>query len=179
MDWTAVKASPVKLELAKALAVHTPILGWNRQALDQVSRAAVGDPDGWRPHFPKGARDAIWFISEVSDRSMFAAFLQTPAADMAQVIATRFVQNSDLKPFVRGVMRFDLLHPLQALARMQRTARVMAACLAPSDRPPGRLRLTALNLLYTTVVFVWLGDDSIDQQSTAKFIRAAMAIVRL
>jgi hypothetical protein len=122
--------------------------------------------------FPDGEREAIWFTSRISDASMKTAFDDRAAPGMSEVILTRFAQNSDLKAFVRQAMLFDMAHPLQALARMQRTARVMMACVAGGKTD--WLSLTCLNIVYTVIVFIWLFDRTKDGQRTAGATRWAM-----
>jgi hypothetical protein len=141
--------------------------------LKKASLAVFSAPDGWRAIFPRGSRDAIWHISLLSDASMMSAFANSPAAAMSVVIDKRFDQNADLKPFVRQVMLFDFLHPFQALARMQRTARAMYACLGAGN-VPSWLALTRLNIAYTAIVFVWLCDDTLDDVRTKAVTRPLM-----
>ncbi|MFO1013775.1 MAG: hypothetical protein U1E50_08425 [Caulobacteraceae bacterium] len=125
--------------------------------------------------FPGGVKAAIWFISEASDASMAAAFSTQRAQSMSDVIDLRFAQNRDLKGFVRRVMFFDLLHPVQALQRMQRTARVMFRCLGAAKPTP--MAVTCLNLAYTLVVFRWLLDRSAEDAATARFSRRVMSLI--
>lgn len=151
MRWDVVAADAEKLALAQALVPLSTKRGWNVATL----RSAAANSEAWRHHFPRGAIDAIWFISEVSDASMSVAFEGRPASRVADVISERLEQNGNLKPFVFRVMLFDMLHPFQAVARMQRTAQIMRRCLVPSARKPGT---TLLNWAYTFIVFVWLCD---------------------
>lgn len=155
MRWDVLAADSEKLALARALVPLSAERGWGASTLRSAADAACGDAAAWRRHFPRGARNAIWFISELSDASMAAAFEGRSASRVADVIWERLQQNSDLKPFVFRVMLFDMLHPFQAVARMQRTALAMRRCLAPGARAPGT---TLLNWTYTFVVFVWLCD---------------------
>ena len=123
--WDRIASDPDKVALARALIERVPLWGWGEAVLSAASKAAFDDLTKWRQISPRGARDAIWFISEVSDASMKLPFLSALAPSMSTVIITRLNQNRHLKPFVRKVMRFDVLHPFQALSRMQRTSRVM------------------------------------------------------
>lgn len=164
MRWDSVAAPTEKVLLAQALTETTARTGWARGAFEAASLRALGSPRAWRKWFPRAGRDAIWFISEVSDASMARAFQGISAASMSAVIRERFCQNAGLKPFVRRVMVFDLLHPVQALARMQRTAGVMLGCIGQTD--VGFVRLTALNLAYTAIVFWWLFDGSAGDRHT-------------
>ena len=174
MDWQAEAHPQDQIALAQSLVEVTMRRGWSRGALVEASQTVFGDPDRWRSLFPRGARDAIWFISRISDASMLAAFQVQPAADMANVIEARFAQNHDLKPFVFRVMLFDSLHPIQALARMQRTARVMMACLPAGLKRLDRLSLSRLNIVYTALVFIWLFDDAPMDRQTGKSTRWAV-----
>lgn len=173
MDWHAVENRPDQVALAQALIDVTARRGWNGWALEEASQMVFADPRRWRAVFPQGARDAIWFISRISDASMEAAFDSVSAADMAEVILTRFAQNSDLKIFVRQVMLFDVRHPVQALMRMQRTARSMMACLAGGGKADW-LSLTRLNLVYTVIVSIWLFDRTPGDRRTAEAARWAV-----
>lgn len=155
MRWDVLDADAEKIALARALVPISTRRGWGAATLRAAASAVCNDAEAWRRHFRRGARDAIWFISELSDASMAAAFENSPALRIAYVIWERLEQNSDLKPFVLRVMLFDMLHPFQAVARMQRTARVMRNCLAPSANAPAT---TLLNWTYTFIVFVWLCD---------------------
>jgi hypothetical protein len=178
MRWDVVSAPDEKVALARELVRVTPQLGWKRRALREASLVVSGDAGRWRHCFPKGARDAIWFISEVSDASMASAFDETPAHSMANVIAERLLQNADLKPFVRKVMLFDLGHPIQAVARMQRTAHVMVRCLSPERRRTSWAAcLLALNLAYTAIVFVWLSDDTLGSARTRRLTNGLMRML--
>jgi hypothetical protein len=176
MRWDALAADADRVGLARALVEATAQRGWSKRALRQASQNVAGEPEFWRSVFPSGSRDAIWFISEVSDASMKAAFDTVPAEGMSDVIAERLAQNADLKPFVRHVMFFDLLHPVQALARMQRTARVMIQCVEPERQHVSGAAITALNLGYTFIVFVWLLDSSRTQAMTR---RTTVGVMRL
>jgi hypothetical protein len=172
--WDVVAVDPEKAALAQRLVDVSAQNGWNVRSLREASLSVMNDAEGWRRHFPKGSRDAIWFVSEVSDASMKAAFERVPAGGMTEVITERLAQNSELKRFVRRVMLFDLAHPIQALKRMQRTARVMVECLAPERRVSGCARVSALNVAYTLVVFVWLFDGGVSQSATGVVTRTLM-----
>jgi hypothetical protein len=179
MRWDAIPAPPDKLALTRDLIERVPASGWRRHTLAAASACVLSDPDGWRDFFPKGSRDAIWFVSTLSDASMKLAFATAPAPKMSTVIVERLDQNRDLKPFVRQVMLFDLIHPIPALARMDRTARVMFECLAARPTPPSRAALIALNLVYTAIVFVWLFDHSQGDAFTRSITPKAMRLVGL
>lgn len=174
MRWDGLPAPVEKVMLAQALVQVTSRRLWGEGALREASLRAFSDAGRWRTVFPGRSREAIWFISEVSDASMRVAFEAAPAVRMEMVITERLAQNADLKAFVRRVMLFDFTHPVQALARMQRTAEVMLACV----RAPRR-RVTALNLAYTLVVFVWLFDPSRDSVFTRTCTRVLMRLIRL
>jgi len=118
-------------------------------------------------------------VSEVSDASMRKAFEETSARNMSEVIEERLDQNVSLKSFVDQVMGYDLLHPIQALARMQRTARAMCNCLAPDLRQQSYARLAFLNIVYTVLVFIWLHDRTASDRRTKAATRAAMRWVGL
>lgn len=140
-------------------------MGVGRRTLALAAAEVFGDRADWKRVFDDPTV-ALWFVSDVSDASMRAAFTRVPARGMAEVIDLRLDQNVSLKPFVRRVMAFDMLHPFQALARMQRTAGVMFACLPPGQDGPGFFRLALLNLAYTGVVFIWLADRSAGDRRT-------------
>ncbi|BDU22450.1 hypothetical protein [Dyella sp. GSA-30] len=176
MDWNAFPASNDRRLLSKAFVEWVPEHGVNRKTLALASEAVFGDAIRWREIFPSGATEALWFVSDVSDASMQASFLITPAGCMAEVIDTRLDQNRSMKRFVKRVMQYDLLHPFQALARMQRTARVMYACVSPHKRAsfPG---LVSLNLFYTALVFLWLIDGSPNDKRTKTATARAMRML--
>ncbi len=94
---------------------------------------------------------------------MAQTFVGTKAKDLAQVISIRFQQNTELKKFVRRVMMYDFCHPIQAIARMQRTARIMYACTG-TIRVPNRAQVLGLNLFYTLLVMVWLVDTKMTER---------------
>jgi hypothetical protein len=177
MRWDATPADPEAIALARDLVDRVPTSGWNRRTLAAASAGVLSDPERWRGLFPRGSRDAIWFVSTVSDASMKLAFAAAPAPAMSSVILERLEQNRDLKPFVRQVMRFDIIHPIQALARMDRTARVMFDCVATA--PPSRAALIALNLVYTAIVFVWLFDRGPANAFTRRVTPKAMRLIGL
>ena len=179
MRWDAIAADPEAIALARDLVDRVPTSGWSRRTIAAASASELSDPERWRGLFPRGARDAIWFVSTVSDASMKLAFAATPAPSMSSVILERLEQNRDLKPFVRQVMRFDLAHPIQALARMDRTARVMFDCVANRAGPPSRATLIALNLVYTAIVFVWLFDRGPADAFTRRVTPRAMRLIGL
>jgi hypothetical protein len=136
--WDRIASDPDKAALARALIGRVPLLGWGETALSAASEAAFGDATKWRRIFPGGSRDAIWFISEISDASMTFPFSDSPAPSMSTVIITRLEQNGHLKSFVRKVMLFDIMRPVQAFSRMQRTSRAMFACLGSGIPLAGR-----------------------------------------
>jgi ubiquinone biosynthesis protein COQ9 len=176
MDWNAVADDPDRQKLARTLVDLTPRTGWSQNALNQASAQAFGDTQAWKAIFPGGSRDAIWHISLVSDASMRGAFPR-PASSMSAVIDERLAQNADLKPFVRRVMFFDMLHPFQALARMQRTAAAMFDC-SPSGSHSAAARV-ALNISYTAIVCLWLFDRSDGGARTARFTRTVLRSIGL
>ena len=176
MDWNAFAAPEDRRLLSKAFVEWVPEHGVNRKTLALASEAVFGDPIRWREIFPTGATEALWFVSDVSDASMRAPFLITPAHGMAEVIDMRLDQNRSMKRFVRRVMQYDLLHPFQALARMQRTARIMYACLSANKRV-SFLALVSLNLFYTTLVFLWLIDRSPNDKRTKTATARAMRML--
>lgn len=170
---------PDKKALALALIERVPGAGWREATLSSASEAVLADPTGWRQHFPKGAQDAIWFISEASDASMKLPFASTPSPSMSAVIVTRFDQNSHLKPFVRNVMLFDMLHPLQAVSRMQRTAQTMFECMQDGGTSGTARAIAKLNAVYTALVFVWLLDRTDGNALTKRLTARAMRAVGL
>jgi hypothetical protein len=174
MRWDVTITDPVKLALAQTLTTTTARRGWNTAALREAASVVCGNAEAWRHHFPRGARDVIWFISEVSDASMAVAFENSPAPVMAQVIRERLQQNSDLKRFVFRVMLFDILHPFQAIARMQRTAHRMRGCLAPAAKMPSA---TLLNWTYTLIVFAWLSDRTHENALTMWLNRRLISLI--
>jgi hypothetical protein len=179
MRWDALEAPPEKFALARELVRICSARGWGRAALRAAAEIAFQDPERWRLLFPAGPRDAIWFISEVSDASMKAAFEHALAGSMSEVILERLSQNTALKPFVRRIMLFDLLHPLQALARMQRTSRVMLACLRSHSERAQPEPVTLLNLAYTVIVFAWLFDPEGEGGLTRCLTARLMATLKL
>jgi hypothetical protein len=179
MLWDRVGADPDRRALALALIERVPLSGWRENTLAAASETALSHPNKWRQPFPKGSRDAIWYISEVSDASMKLPFLNSPATRMSTVIITRLDQNRHLKPFVQKVMLFDLLHPMQAFSRMQRTARAMFECLPPGDPRPSLRRIGGLNLIYTAIVFVWLFDRTDGDARTKRITRRSMRLIGL
>ena len=167
-------AHPEKVAIARALVPITARRGWTRASLREAARLVCGDAEAWRRHFPRGARDAVWCISEASDASMAAAFGERRADAVAAVIQERFEQNASLKPFVFRVMLFDFLRPVQAVRRMQRTAHAMRACLRDGARAPDT---TPLNWAYTLVVFFWLFDRSPQDVATFRLNRRLMRVI--
>jgi len=179
MRWDAIPAPPDKIALTRDLVERVPASGWSRRTLADASASVLSDPDRWRGLFPNGSRDAIWFVSTVSDASMKLAFAAARASDMSAVILERLDQNRDLKPFVRQVMLFDFTHPMQALARMDRTTRVMFECVEARAMPPSRAALIALNLVYTGIVFAWLFDRGPTDAFTRSLTPRAMKLIGL
>lgn len=177
MLWEQIETNRDKKALALALIERVPVSGWREHTLSAASEAAFRDANQWRRLFPRGARDAIWYISEVSDASMKLPFLASPAPSMCAVICKRLDQNSHLKPFVRKVMIFDVIHPVLAFFRMQRTSRAMFECLARAAPEPTRRAVATLNLTYTAIVFVWLFDRTHSNALTKWIIKRSMRIV--
>jgi hypothetical protein len=178
MDWDVLPTDPDRLRLAKCFVETVPACGVNRVALSQASSDTFGDATRWAEFFPAGSTEMIWFVSDVSDASMRAAYAVEPAQRIADVVAVRFAQNAELKPFVRRVMQYDVLHPFQALARMQRTARVMYACKAHAERL-GFIRAALLNVFYTVLVFFWLYDQSPGNVRTKATTDVLMRLLRV
>lgn len=179
MRWDILEAPPEKIALARELVRICSERGWGRAALRAGAEVSLRDPERWRALFPAGPQDAIWFISEISDASMKAAFELAPAGSMSEVILERLSQNTALKPFVRRVMLFDLLHPVQALARMQRTSRLMLACLRPHPGHAEAARAALLNLAYTAIAFAWLFDREGEGGLTRDLTTRLMATLKL
>jgi ubiquinone biosynthesis protein COQ9 len=175
--WNSIASNPDKVALARALIERVPLWGWGEAVLSTASEAVFDDLEKWRRIFPRGSRDAIWFISEVSDASMKLPFLDAPAPSMSTVIITRLDQNRHLKPFVRKVMLFDVLHPFQALSRMQRTSRVMFACTDRTHRAASYCSVAGLNVLYTAVVLIWLFDGTDADDLTKRLARLLVRLV--
>lgn len=174
MRWDVVTAVREKLALAEAIVPISARQGWSVSTLRSASAVVCNDQEAWRRHFPRGAADVIWFISEVSDASMATAFEGRLASRIADVIWERLQQNTELKPFVFRVMLFDMLRPFQAVARMQRTAQVMRRCLAPGAKTPNT---TPLNWTYTFIVFVWLCDRTRGDALTMRLNRWLMRVI--
>jgi hypothetical protein len=177
MFWEREESDPDKKALALALIERVPLSGWRGATLSAASEAAFSDAMKWRQIFPRGSLDAIWYISKVSDASMRFPFLSSPAPNMSTVIITRLDQNGHLKPFVRRVMLFDVLHPVQAFSRMQRTSRMMFACLAHGNRNPSLRSIVGLNIIYTAIVFFWLLDRSDGNRLTKRITRQSMRLI--
>ena len=176
--WESLAAAPDRIRVAQTLVTLSAQRGWSEAVMAEAAQAALGHQERWLEHFPHGPADAIWFISEVSDASMAERFATAGAASIGAVIDERLRQNRHLKHFVWKVMLFDLLHPVQALRRMDRTARVMVRCLA---RPPkaGGARVHLLNGIYTLLVFVWLLDRSPGDTITRRLTRLLTRPLRL
>ena len=177
MNWSALELSPQQVAFGRAFVAAVPGEGVSRAAAQSAAREAQLDEPSCRALY-RNLTGVLWFVSDVSDASMAAAFRSVAADDMATVIRTRFEQNATLKPFVRRVMLYDVAHPMQAVARMQRTARAMYGCL-PSRAVPGRFRLGVLNVAYTLIVFVWLFDRSNGNQHTHRLTLKAMQWIGL
>jgi hypothetical protein len=174
--WDRIASDPDKAALARALIERVPLWGWGEATLSATPEAAFEDATKWRRIFPRGSRDAIWFISEVSDASMMLPFIDSPAPSMSTVIITRLEQNGHLKPFVRKVMLFDIIHPIQAFSRMQRTSRAMFACLASAPLPSARA-ITGLNVIYTGIVLLWLFDRTEGDACTKRIARRLIRLI--
>jgi hypothetical protein len=177
MFWESTEADADKKALGQALVARVPRSGWRSATLSAASEATFSDAAKWQQIFPRGSRDAIWYISEVSDASMRFPFLSSPAPNMSTVIITRLSQNEHLKPFVRRVMLFDVFHPVQAFSRMQRTSHMMFACLRPGTRNPSLRLITGLNIIYTAIVFFWLLDPSNGNECTKRMTRQSMRLI--
>jgi len=178
MDWSVVDGASDRVRLAQAFVRIVPSAGVNRQTMRLAAKEALGSADGWKKVFD-GPTEVLWFVSEVSDASMCAAFVGTPAREMTEVVNVRLDQNGSLKPFVNQVMLYDVLHPIQALARMHRTARAMYDCLGQGSPSAGQPRLTLLNLAYTGLVFRWLIDRSERDRHTKSTTRAVFRLLGL
>jgi hypothetical protein len=177
MLWDEIEKDIEKRRLGIELIGSVAHLGWGVDALEQSSLVALASRDRWKSYFPAGSRDAIWYISEISDASMALPFASAQKPLMSDVIAVRFAQNRSLKPFVRKVMLYDVAHPVQALRRMQRTALVMISCVCKHFQPHSMWTSTLLNVIYTFLVFVWLLDRSEEDRFTyglTKFLMRAI-----
>jgi hypothetical protein len=89
MLWDEVESDSGRRRFGIALTVLVPRLGWGLDAIEQSSLAAWRSRDAWKKFFPAGCRDAIWYISGISDASMAHAFKPASAARMSEVIAVR------------------------------------------------------------------------------------------
>lgn len=176
MDWSVVDSTSERVRLAQSFVNIIPSSGVSKRTLRLAANDTLASSRDWQEIFG-GPTEALWFVSEVSDASMLAAFTNTPAQKMAEVVDVRLDQNASLKPFVNRVMRYDVLHPVQALARMQRTARVMFDCLGPREQDVSWVRLTLLNIAYTGLVFGWLMDRSECNHQTKSATRAVFRLL--
>jgi len=159
--WSKVEPDSKKRAFALALLDLVPSRGWGEASLSQASVLAYGDPTVWKSVFPGGTQEAIWHISELADLEMRAAFdfgVQRPPA-LSAVILTRLHQNADLKKFVFRLLLVDILHPVRALTRTQRTSRHMLHCIGRGTTSTIWLQ-SAITVLYTFVVLTWLAEES-------------------
>lgn len=154
--WSTVEQDNRKRAFALALVEMVSNRGWAEASLSRASAHAYGDPTLWKSVFPGGAQEAIWYISDLADLEMRTAFLDRnhPFPTLSAVILTRLHQNADLKKFVFRLLLVDILHPVRALTRTQRTSRHMLVCMGQATST--FWMRSAITVLYTLVVLTWL-----------------------
>ena len=104
-----------------------------------------------------GVHATIWQVADRADRNMVRAFAHAKPATLQVLVAARLVQNRRRKRLVRKILLVDFRHPCKAIARTQRTSRLMAELAGVR---PTQAFLAATTFAYTLVVIAWLADRS-------------------
>lgn len=124
---------------------------------------------------PLGVRDFGRKLNAMADARTAATFRNAAAPTMAEILLSRFEQNTALKPTVGNLALSDLFHPVDTLRRTEATARVMWAAYGRGRG--GRLDRWRLVFAYSACVLVWLGDGAPGLDRTRGAIKIALALV--
>lgn len=173
MNWEQVERNHVRRAVGKRLVETITRFGLNQRALTITKDDSTKEELAFCS-FLANPTSAVWYISEISDASMAKDSVGSTSS-MAEVIWIRLHQNEHLKPFVRRIMAFDILHPIQALRRMHRTARIMYACVGTPNA--STFRAIVLNITYTIIVFRWLFDKSDGSNKTRNLTLTLMRLI--
>jgi hypothetical protein len=140
------------MEFARHAGVH----GWTRRALRDFPELEGSSP-----------RDVAWALNDIADSEMCRRFQGKLGVSWNELIRYRFIQNAPLKASVMRLARSDIWHPVDTLARTDKTARAMQACGAPG----GAIKRSLMVLVYSTCVLVWLVDRTPSQHLTSRAVR--------
>lgn len=170
--------TPPEMTLLDAILPHVAFDGWS----DTAFRAAVADTNmslqEARAACPRGAIDLAILFHKQGDAAMVAALDNADLSDfrfrdkIAHAIRLRLDAVEDKEAVRRGTVLFALPHMAPEGSKLiWGTADAIWTALADkSDDVNWYTKRATLSAVYGSVVLYWLGDDSVEGQSTTAFI---------
>ena len=175
---TRPAADPDADRLLDAILPHVAFDGWSPAAFEAAVRDADMEMAVARAVCPRGASDLAILFHQDGDRRMAEAYAAANTDDMrirdriALAIRLRLEATQDKEAVRRGTALFSLPHMAPDGARLiWGTADAMWTALGdPSEDVNWYTKRATLSAVYGAVVLYWLGDDSLDHQSTWDFV---------
>jgi ubiquinone biosynthesis protein COQ9 len=179
------QTDPTETSLLEAALMHVPFDGWS----ETTFRAAVAesgiDPVVARALFPRGALDLAMAFHRRGDDEMVRRLEATDLSDMkfrdkvTLAVRLRLESVEDREAVRRGTTLFALpMHAADGAKLIWGTAdRIWIALGDTSQDVNWYTKRATLSGVYSSTVLYWLGDDSIDHQSTWSFLDRRIADV--
>lgn len=169
---------PIKLKLLEAALPHVAFDGWAPSVFDAAVAELELDPDHAKTLCPRGAVDLAIVMHQEGDAAMTRAL---EAADLDQMkvrervtfaIRTRLDVIEDKEAVRRGSSLFALPHMAPDGAKLiwGTSDAIWSALGDPSQDVNWYTKRATLSGVYASVVLFWLGDMSLDEEPTNRFI---------
>jgi len=155
MYWLHVDDNESRLALINQLMIDTKRKFWSNDVMRSASQSALGDPDAWRSYF-SDYQQAIWHMADLADREMERVLETTPPHTISEIIKLRLDQNVVHKGAVRHLFLTDVLHPILAVRRTNRTSKKI---LNSAGYKPEAFGIPLITAKYTFVVMAWLVES--------------------
>lgn len=178
MTETAAPRSAVKDQLLDAVLAHVPFDGWS----DTAFRAAVSEtgiaPAVARGVCPRGAVDLALAYHARGDREMVRRLNRADLSQMrfrdriAAAVRFRLEAVEDKEAVRRGAALFALpQHAADGAKALWSTVDLIWTTLGDSSTDVNwYTKRATLAGVYSATVLYWLGDDSVDNQRTWRFL---------
>jgi ubiquinone biosynthesis protein COQ9 len=169
---------PVLDQLLDAALPHVAFDGWSPTAFAAAIKETGVNPMHAKMLCPRGAIDLAIAFHKRGDAAMVAALKDTDLSAMrfrdkvAHAVRLRIRTGDDKEAVRRGTSLFALPHMAPDGAKLiWGTADAIWIALGDTSRDVNwyTKRLT-LSGVYSSVVLIWLGDDSLDMHATDAFI---------
>ena len=170
-------ATPAMI-LLDAILPHVAFDGWSDAAFCEAVEDSDMSLDEARATCPRGAVDLAILFHKEGDAAMVAALNDADLSDMrfrdkvAHAIRLRLDAVDDKEAVRRGTVLFALPHMAPEGSKLiWGTADAIWTALGDtSDDVNWYTKRATLSAVYGSVVLYWLGDDSVEGQSTTAFI---------